>query len=143
MHHVELFLPARGTVAEPGRNVRQKAGLNRVILNAGWHQFATILTYKMEERGGLVVTVPARLTSQTCAACGVVDARSRESQARFVCVSCGHADHADINAAVSIERRWNTPSLRMEGLHQRPCEVRTGRDLKVSENPRPSGRGRC
>ena len=26
---------ARGTVAEPGRNVRQKAGLNRGILNAG------------------------------------------------------------------------------------------------------------
>lgn len=41
-----------------------------------------------------------------------VVARSRESQARFVCISCGHDDHADIN----IERWWNTPSLRMEGL---------------------------
>ena len=27
---------ARGTVAEPGRNVRQKAGLNRAILAQGW-----------------------------------------------------------------------------------------------------------
>ncbi|WP_101834277.1 RNA-guided endonuclease InsQ/TnpB family protein, partial [Frankia canadensis] len=27
---------ARGTVAEPGRNVRQKAGLNRAILAGGW-----------------------------------------------------------------------------------------------------------
>ncbi|WP_428833819.1 hypothetical protein [Methylorubrum populi] len=30
----------------------------------------------------MVATVPARFTSQTCAACGVVDARSRGSQAR-------------------------------------------------------------
>ncbi|MCJ2085337.1 transposase [Methylobacterium sp. E-005] len=134
---------ARGTVAEPGRNVRQKAGLNRVILNAGWHQFATILTYKMEERGGQVVSVPARFTSQTCAACGVVDARSRESQARFVCIDCGHTDHADTNAAINIRRRWNTPLLDVEGLHQQPVEVSTGRVLTISENPRPSGRGRC
>lgn len=134
---------ARGTIAEPGRNVRQKAGLNRVILNAGWRQFATILAYKMEERGGQVVTVPAWFTSQTCAACNVVDARSRKSQARFVCIACGHADHADINAAINIRRRWNTPLLDVEGLHQRPYETSTGRDFTVSENPRPSGRGRC
>jgi putative transposase len=133
---------ARGTLAEPGRNVRQKAGLNRAILNAGWHQFATILAGKMEERGGQTVTVPARFTSQTCAACGVVDARSRESQARFVCVSCGHADHADINAALVIKQRANSALLDVEGLHQRPYEASTGRDLKVSENPRPFRAGK-
>ena len=133
---------ARGTVMEPGRNARQKAGLNRAILNAGWHAFATILSYKMEERGGQVVTVPARFTSQTCAACGVVDARSRESQARFSCISCGHTDHADTNAAINIQRRWNTPLLDVEGLRQRPYEASTRRGLTVSENPRSSG-GRC
>jgi putative transposase len=134
---------AKGTVAEPGLNVRQKAGLNGAILNAGWHQFATILTYKMEERGGQVVTVPAQFTSQTCAACDVVDARSRESQARFICINCGHTDHADRNAAINIRRRANSALLDVEGLHQRPYEASTGRDLTVSENPRPSGRGRC
>ncbi|GJE13312.1 RNA-guided endonuclease InsQ/TnpB family protein [Methylobacterium longum] len=134
---------AKGTLAEPGSNVRQKAGLNRVILNASWHQFATILTYKMEEKGGQVVAVPARFTSQTCAACGVVDSRSRESQARFICISCGHTDHADRNAAIIIRRRWNTALLDVEGVHQQPLEASTGRDLTISENPRPSGRGRC
>lgn len=74
---------AKGTLAEHVRNVRQKAGLNRVILSVGWHRFAAILAYEMEGRGGQVVTVPARFTSQTCAPCGVVDARSRGSQARF------------------------------------------------------------
>ncbi len=134
---------ARGTVAKPGRNVRQKAGLNRAILNAGWYQFQTILAYKMEEMGGQVVTVPARFTSQTCAACGVVDARSRESQARFVCVECGHYDHADTNAAIVIERRWSTPLLDVEGLHKRPYEASTKRDRVVSENLRFNRRGGC
>ena len=134
---------ARGSAAEPGRNVRQKAGLNRVILNAGWHQFATILTYKIEERGGQVVSVPARFTSQTCAACGVVDARSRDSQARFQCISCDHTDHADINAAINIRRRWNTPLRDGEGWHQQSGGASAGQGLTVSQNCRPSGRGRC
>ena len=72
---------ASGTVAEPGRRVRQKAGLNRAILNQGWGAFDLILTYKMEERGGRVVKTGPAFTSQTCSACGVVDARSRKNQA--------------------------------------------------------------
>jgi putative transposase len=133
---------ASGTVDDPGRMVRQKAGLNRSILNQGWGAFDLILTYKMEERGGRVVKVDPAYSSQTCAACGVVDARSRESQARFRCVACGHADHADRNAALVIRSR-NTALLDVEGLHQRPVEASTGRRFTPSENPRPSGRGRC
>jgi len=134
---------AAGTMAEPGRRVRQKAGLNRSILNQGWGAFDLILTYKMEERGGRVVKIDPAFTSQTCSVCGVVDARSRKSQAIFECVRCGYRDNADRNAARNIVRRWNTSPLRMEGLQERPCEVRTGRRLTPSENPRPSGRGSC
>lgn len=138
----QMTASARGTIAEPGKNVRQKAGLNRAILNAGWHQFATILAYKMEERGGQVVTVPARFTSQTCAVCDVVDARSRKNQARFACVSCGHSDHADTNAAINIKRRGSTSSLDVEGSRQRPVETSTiGRQMAPA-NPRTS-RGGC
>lgn len=39
---------AKGTADAPGRNVRQKAGLNRSILNQGWHAFETMLAYKLE-----------------------------------------------------------------------------------------------
>ena len=103
-----------GTVEAPGRNVRQKAGLNRAILARGWGQFERLLAYKLAERGGRLVKVDPRHTSQTCAACQTVDARSRESQAVFRCVACGHTDHADVNAAVEILRRGSTPSLRAE-----------------------------
>lgn len=96
---------AGGTVEEPGRGVAQKRGLNRAILAQGWGRLTTQLTYKLEERGGHLVFVDPKHTSQTCSACGVVDRRSRESQARFVCVHCAHEDNADVNAAKEILRR--------------------------------------
>ncbi len=102
-----------------------------------------IIVFLARSPGVQAGEVPARFTSQTCAACGVVDARSRESQARFVYISCGHVDHSDINAAINMKWRWNTPLLEVEGSHQRPYEALTGRDLTVSENPGPSGRKRC
>jgi putative transposase len=104
---------ARGTVTRPGRQVRQKAGLNRAILSQGWSGFEMILAYKLEERGGTLHVVNPAYTSQTCSACGAVDSDSRESQARFSCRHCGFAIHADYNAAINILRR-NTASMRME-----------------------------
>jgi putative transposase len=96
---------ATGTVEQPGRGVAQKRGLNRSILEQCWGKFATLLDYKLAERGGHLISVPAHHTSQTCASCGVVDARSRENQAVFRCVHCGHEDNADVNAAKEILRR--------------------------------------
>ncbi|WP_372501184.1 transposase (plasmid) [Tistrella mobilis] len=134
---------ARGTLAEPGTNVRQKAGLNRSILNQGWHLFETLLAYKLEEQGGALVKVPAHNTSRTCFACGAVDSRSRKNQANFVCTACGHRDHADINAAKVILRR-NTASMLVEEGHRASVEARTiGEAKRQTGNLRPSGRGRC
>ncbi|MER6942647.1 transposase [Nonomuraea sp. NPDC000554] len=90
---------AKGTLAEPGRNVRQKAGLNRAILASGWGLLVTRLEHKA---AGRVVKVDPRYTSQTCNACGNIAAGSRESQSRFGCVACGWQDNADVNAARNI-----------------------------------------
>jgi putative transposase len=117
---------ARGSVDEPGRHVRQKAGLNRSILAQGWYALEAMLAYKLEERGGMLIKVDPAFTSQTCSACGAIDARSRESQAAFECVACGHRAHADVNAATNILRR-NTASKLVESSHQQLCEARTGR----------------
>ncbi|QXX76515.1 RNA-guided endonuclease TnpB family protein [Methylovirgula sp. HY1] len=133
---------ARGTMEEPGRMVRQKAGLNRSILNQGWFGFETILAYKLEERGGYLLKVDPAYTSQTCSECGAVDSRSRESQAAFVCRHCGFRAHADHNAAINILRR-NSASMRMEEGHWLSDEVRTGRGLAPPENPPASAGGRC
>lgn len=100
---------AAGTVEEPGRNVAQKSGLNRAILDKGWHMFETMLAYKLAERGGTLVKVNPAFTSQTCAECGTISKANRESQADFECVSCGHAAHADLNAARNILRAGTRP----------------------------------
>ena len=90
---------AKGTRENPGRNVRQKAGLNRGILGSGWGLLVRRLQDKAPDR---VEKVRPALTSQRCSACGQVDRDSRESQAVFRCTACGFAGHADVNAAINI-----------------------------------------
>jgi len=90
---------SKGTAQTPGRNVRQKAGLNRGILGSGWG----LLVRRLEDKApGRVEKVRPALTSQRCSACGQVDRDSRESQAVFRCTACGFAGHADVNAAKNI-----------------------------------------
>jgi putative transposase len=90
---------AKGTRKNPGRNVRAKSGLNRGILRSGWGLLVRRLEDKAPDR---VEKVSPAFTSQRCSACGHVDPKSRESQARFVCTACGFACHADVNAAINI-----------------------------------------
>jgi putative transposase len=90
---------ARGTPAQPGRGVRQKAGLNRGILASGWGLLARRL---QDKAPGRVQKIPAAFTSQRCSECGHVAADSRESQALFRCTACGYTEHADVNAAKNI-----------------------------------------
>src|SRR6266849_4861223 len=90
---------ARGTRGDPGRNVRQKAGLNRGILRSGWG----LLVRRLEDKApGRVEKIRPAFTSQRCSACGQVDGKTRESQAVFRCTACGFAGHADVNAAKNI-----------------------------------------
>jgi putative transposase len=96
---------AKGTVEKPGRNVRQKAGLNRAILARGWGGLVLKLEHAARYYGATIVKVNPAYTSQTCHACKHVAKESRESQAVFRCVACGHQDNADVNAAKNIRER--------------------------------------
>jgi transposase len=90
---------AKGSAGNPGGNVRQKSGLNREILRSGWG----LLVRRLEEKAASrVEKIKPAFTSQRCSACGHVDAKSRESQACFVCTACGYACNADVNAARNI-----------------------------------------
>ena len=93
---------ARGTVEAPGKHVRAKAGLNKSILDQGWHEFRRQLEYKQAWSGGILVAVPPQHTSQRCSDCGHVAAENRPTQARFCCQACGYMDNADVNAAKNI-----------------------------------------
>ena len=83
-----------------------RGGLGRQISGAGWSSFCSMLRYKLEATGGTLVEVPAAYSSQTCPACGTIDAASRHGE-RFRCVGCGHEAHADVNAAIVLLSRRN------------------------------------
>ncbi|MCL4503019.1 MAG: transposase [Deltaproteobacteria bacterium] len=51
------------------------------------------------------MTVAPRNTSRECPNCGCISKQNRRSQARFRCTSCGLLGHADVIAAVNINRR--------------------------------------
>lgn len=80
----------------------QKAGLNRAILSKGWGGFLLALEHSARYHGATIVMVNPAYTSQTCHACKHIAKESRESQAVFRCVACGHQAHADVNASKNI-----------------------------------------
>jgi transposase len=95
--------------ARPGsylpNHARAKAGLNRGILASCWGLLGRRLEQKGAASGVTVILIDPRFSSQQCRACGHVASSNRESQAVFRCVNCGHADHADVNAARNILAR--------------------------------------
>ncbi|MGA4995749.1 RNA-guided endonuclease InsQ/TnpB family protein [Nonomuraea bangladeshensis] len=95
---------ASATIEAPGRNVTQKSGLNRSILDAGWGVFLRILSHKAESAGRELIAVNPANTSRTCARCGHCAKENRVTQTEFACTACGHTAHADVNAAVNILR---------------------------------------
>lgn len=96
----------KGTAQHPGSQVRQKAGLNRSILDNAPGERRRQLAYKCRMYGSQLIAVPPFHTSQTCVNCGKVDPDSREGCGRLSsCVHCGHEDDADHNASVEIEAR--------------------------------------
>ena len=106
---------AKGTVENPGKKVKQKAGLNRAMLDTAWGEIRRNLEYKC----GRLVEVNPAYTSQTCSECGHTDKENRKSQARFQCVYCGFASNADTNAAMNIRR------LGMAQLHGEGSAIKT------------------
>ncbi|OKI60521.1 hypothetical protein A6A27_29770 [Micromonospora sp. CB01531] len=128
---------AKGTIAEPGINVAAKAGLNRAILDKGWGLFETALANRARTTGTRIVRVPAAFTSQQCSRCGNTDRNNRESQAVFLCGSCGHQANADVNAAINVRDAAET-ALPLTGRAVRdrdrkvPCRPPTQRRRRTA-----------
>ena len=96
---------AKGTVEQPGTEVRQEAGLNRAMQEMGWGRSVTLLEHKVAARGRQVIRVPAAYSSQACPQCGHTAKANRPSRDRFCCQECGYEKMADVKAAETIEDR--------------------------------------
>lgn len=87
------------------KNVKQKSGLNKAILDQGWGMFFDMLTYKQDWNGGMVIKVPPHHTSQKCPSCHHIAKENRLTQAEFVCVECGYKNNADVVGAINVLTR--------------------------------------
>ena len=96
---------AKGTIENPGKMVKQKAGLNRAILDQAWYEFRRQLEYKLRWRGGQLILVSPQYTSQCCPACGHTAKVNRTTQALFACVQCGYTENADVVGAMNVLQR--------------------------------------
>lgn len=79
------------------KGMSQNGRLSKSILDCGWAIFRSMLEYKTT-----VFAINPKFTSQTCNDCGAKDSKSRVSQSKFVCTSCGVESNADENAAKNI-----------------------------------------
>lgn len=94
----------KGTLENPGTDVRRKSWLNKFILQQGWGYLRIFLKYKSEWKRKLFHDdVPAYYTSTTCYSCRYQDEENRKRD-EFLCLRCHHSDHADVNAAKNILR---------------------------------------
>jgi putative transposase len=119
---------AAGTVEQPGKNVKQKTGLNRAILDQGWREFRRQLEYKMLWSGGLFIPVPPKRTSITCPrpGCGQVSKENRKTPEQFTCVMCGFSKNAGLVGAIHVLRA---------GHAQLACQVNCDVSSRQQEPP--------
>ncbi|MDE0611160.1 MAG: transposase, partial [Gammaproteobacteria bacterium] len=111
--------------------VKSKSGLNRQILTSAWGTLELCLDYKLEVR-----KVNPAYTSQTCHQCGHVDKDSRK-QTDFKCTACGHADDADVNAALNIMAFGNGAAGRGGGdTGGAPCHSRPRKRQEIGRRSR-------
>jgi putative transposase len=95
----------RAVVMEKLENVRSKDSKIRGYSEKNqwaFAQFGSMLRYKCALRGIPLIEIDPAYTSQQCSRCGSIH---KPDGKQFVCLTCGHNDHRDANAAFNIARR--------------------------------------
>ncbi|MFV0363806.1 MAG: RNA-guided endonuclease InsQ/TnpB family protein, partial [Suipraeoptans sp.] len=84
------------------KEMSRKLNLGKGVMDNGYGSFLTKLTYKLEERGKVLVKVGKYYpSSKTCSVCNKVKDELSISERVFIC-ECGNIMDRDINAAINI-----------------------------------------
>jgi IS605 OrfB family transposase len=120
-HNAQVVLEDLSALSAIRRRVRikgtRRSGFNKLLNRVQYEKLRAVLLYKRGEHGlPKPLSVGAALTSITCPECGHVVKENRVKSPvedgfkmdKFACVSCGHADDADENAArvIAMKGRW-------------------------------------
>lgn len=122
---------ARGTAEAPGRNVAQKAGLNRSILDTAPAAFLNMLRYKAEEAGSEYLEANTRRLkpSQRCPSCGTI--RKKGLSDRHHDCSCGCSLGRD-EAAALVLLRWGLEEVAARAASSQPANGHPAGTVGVS-----------
>jgi putative transposase len=95
---------------------RQKAGLNKSILDVGFGTLNKLITYKVEAKGGLTLFLPTKKIkpSQRCPKCGTVHKEWAHLSNRYhVCDNCGFETPRDRGSVMVM---YNVANNLQQGL---------------------------
>jgi len=97
--------------AKKGKRKRQKAGLNKSILDVGFGMLKSAIKYKVEQIGGVFVEVPTKKIkpSQTCPRCGQQHQKTLDIRVHN-CQYCEYEQDRDI-AAAEVMLYWSQGKL--------------------------------
>jgi putative transposase len=130
--------------AKKGKRKKQKAGLNRSILEVGFGLIGDLLTYKAAEAGGFYVESPTRTLkpTQRCAKCWELTPKTLKDRTH-ICSNpqCGHIEDRDVNAAqvnVLWARGLERASLDAESPSSTSCPSMKQLGAKKRQKPRLS-----
>ncbi|RAM52497.1 MAG: transposase [Hapalosiphonaceae cyanobacterium JJU2] len=99
------------SIAKKGKRKKQKAGLNKSILDVGFGMLRSTIKYKVEQIGGVFVEVPTKKVkpSQTCPKCGHQHKKALDIRVHN-CAVCGYQQDRDI-AAAEVMLYWAKGNL--------------------------------
>jgi putative transposase len=118
---------------------RQKAGLNRSMLEVGMFSLSKMFAYKAAEAGGFYVESPTRTLkpTQRCAKCWALTPKTLSDRVHQCSnAACGHVEDRDINAAqvnLTWARGQELSSVGVDGLALLPSPVNTGGFKQLSQ----------
>jgi putative transposase len=106
---------APALVCKKGKRKKQKAGLNKSILDVGMGMIKQSLKAKLADIDGLFVEVPTRKVkpSQTCPKCGHQEKKDL-GQRTHACKNCGYTQQRDI-ASAEVMLLWHSNNLQVLG----------------------------
>ena len=86
------------------KQMEQDSTLSRLVVDASWSKFASMLEYKGEWYGRDIIKVPTYYpSSQLCSCCGHQNKEIKDLSIReWVCPKCGATHSRDHNASINI-----------------------------------------
>jgi putative transposase len=128
--------------AKKGKRKKQKAGLNKSILDVGMGMIKDALKAKLSDIDGLFVEVPTMKVrpSQTCPKCGYQEKKTLD-QRTHVCNNCGYTQQRDI-ASAEVMLLWYSNNLQGLGTSLKDVDdsSSTSRTRKTAGSMKQLGR---